>query len=125
MDRVSATVERRRWIVIGVWVLLLAVAAPFASHQTDHLTSGGVAIPGSDSAAVDRGMADFEGAQRHQLAAVIARRPGASDADVRAAVDRVQRAADRAPHAELSAGVAARAKARAGRSPITVVPILS
>jgi uncharacterized membrane protein YdfJ with MMPL/SSD domain len=125
MDKVSATVERRRWIVIGIWIALLAAAAPFASHQTDHLTSGGFAIPGSDSQAVDRGMADFEGAQRHQLAAVIARRPGASDADVRAAVDRVKRAADREPHAELPAATVARAKAQVGRSPITVVPVLS
>ena len=123
MDRLTAMIERRRWVVIVAWLALLALAAPFALRQTDNLTSGGFSVPGSDSAAVDRGIAQFDAAQRHQLAVVIARRPGASDAEVRAAVDRVGRTAARLPHASLSARAAATARAQAGRSPITVVPL--
>ena len=33
--------ERRRWVV-GAWVLIVVLAAPFAMKQTDHLTGGGV-----------------------------------------------------------------------------------
>ncbi len=123
MDRLTGTIERRRWVVIALWLVLLAAATPFALRQTDNLTSGGFAVPGSDSAAVDRGLADFEAAQSDQLAVVIARRSGASDSDVRAAVDRVDRAADRLPHAELTARAAARARSAAGRSPVVVAPL--
>jgi len=123
MDRLTGTIERRRWVVIALWLVLLAAATPFALRQTDNLTSGGFAVPGSDSAAVDRGLADFDAAQSDQLAVVIARRSGASDSDVRAAVDRVDRAADRLPHAELTARAAARAKSGVGRSPVAVAPL--
>ena len=39
-------------------------------RQTEHLTSGGFAVPGSDSEAVDRGLAEFDRAQRDSLAVV-------------------------------------------------------
>ncbi len=123
MDRLTAAIERRRWVVIVAWLALLAAATPLAMRQTDHLTSGGFAVPGSDSQAVDRGLAEFDRAQAHDLAVVIARRPGASDADVRAAVDRVDRVAAALPHAQLSPRAAAAAKRRAARAPVTTVPL--
>jgi uncharacterized membrane protein YdfJ with MMPL/SSD domain len=123
MDRIGAMLERRRWVVVGVWLLLLAAAAPFAARQTENLTAGGFSVPGSGSAAVDHALDRFEGAQGEPLAVVLAQRPGASAADVRAQVDRVDRIAARLPHAELTEGVAARAKREAGRSPIVVVPL--
>src|SRR5436309_812599 len=63
MDRLSALLERRRWPVLAVWITLLVAAAPFAVRQTDHLTSGGFTVPGSQSEAVDRGLAQLEHAQ--------------------------------------------------------------
>ena len=92
-------------------------------RQTEHLTNGGFAVPGSDSEAVDRGLAEFDRAQAHTLAVVVARRPGAGDADMRAAVDRIDRVAAELPHAELSPRAAAAAKRRAARAPVVMVPL--
>ncbi len=123
MDRLTALTERGRLAVIVIWVLLLAAAAPLAMKQTEHLTSGGFAVPGSDSRAVDRGLAEFDRAQAHSLAVIVARRPGASDAGMRAAVDRIDRVAAELPHAELSPRAAAVAKRRAARAPVVSVPL--
>ena len=120
MDSLTAFLERRRWLVLGAWIALLLAALPFAARQTDNLTSGGFAAPGSGSAAVDRALEDFEGVERESLAVVVARREGARDADVRAAIDRADEAAARLPHVELSDRAEAAAKADVGRSPIAV-----
>jgi uncharacterized membrane protein YdfJ with MMPL/SSD domain len=123
MDRLDGFTRRHRVVVVLAWLALLIAAIPFAAHQTDHLTSGGFEVPGSASQAVDRGVAAFAGAQRASLAVVVARRSGATDADVRAAVDRTRTAADRVGHVALSAAAARQAAARAGRAAITVVPL--
>ena len=54
MGRLGAFTVRRRWYVIGAWVVLLAVMASFASGLTDRLGSGGFEVPGSQSLAVQR-----------------------------------------------------------------------
>src|SRR5918997_635032 len=123
MDRLAATLERRRWLVLGAWLLLLAAALPFAATQTDHLTSGGFEVPGSGSYVVERNIDRFEGAQREYLAVVLARREGAGTAAVRAEVDRVAEIAERLPHVELADSAAAAAKREAGSASITVVPL--
>ena len=120
MDSLTAFLERRRWVVLGAWVAVLVAALPFAFRQTENLTSGGFAAPGSGSAAVDRALADFEGVQRESLAVVVAQRPGAREADVRAAIDRADEAAARLAHVELSDRAEAAAKADVGRSPIAI-----
>src|SRR3954471_10800741 len=93
MDRLDGFTRRHRVPVALAWLVALLAGPPFAARQTDHLTSGGFAVPGSGSQAVDRGLAAFDGAQREQLAVAIARRPGASGADVDRAIQRVRRAA--------------------------------
>ena len=59
MDRLASFLERRRWLVLGAWLVLLLAAAPFAAKQTDHLTSGGFEVPGSQSQIVDRNLERF------------------------------------------------------------------
>jgi putative drug exporter of the RND superfamily len=54
LGRLGAFTVRRRWYVIGAWVVLLAVMASFASGLTDRLGSGGFEVPGSQSLAVQR-----------------------------------------------------------------------
>ena len=54
MDKLARFLERRRLLVLGIWVALLLAAAPFAARQTEHLTSGGferagIAVPGRGS----------------------------------------------------------------------------
>src|SRR3954469_5719681 len=80
MDRLGSFTRRHRVLVVLAWLALLIAALPFTVRQTENLTSGGFEVPGSGSAAVDQGLKDFEGAQRESLAAVVARRPGATDA---------------------------------------------
>src|SRR5918997_110647 len=123
MDRLAAVLERRRWIVLVGWLLLIAAALPFAARQTEHLTSGGFEVPGSGSHVVEANIHRFEGAQREFLAAVLARREAATTAAVRAEIDRVGRIADRLPHVALPAAAAERAKRQAGSASITVVPL--
>src|SRR5215211_5674378 len=123
MDSLAAFLERRRWTVLAAWVLLLLAALPFAAQQTEHLTSGGFEVPGSQSQVVDRNVTRFERAQRDNLAVVLARRSGATAADVRDEVERVERIADRLPHARVTPQSAAAAKRGAGSASITVVPL--
>jgi uncharacterized membrane protein YdfJ with MMPL/SSD domain len=123
MDRLAAFLERRRWVVLAAWLLLLLAALPFAAKQTDHLTSGGFEVPGSQSQVVSENVTRFEGAQRDRLAAVLARREGADAAAVRREVDRVGRIAEELPNVELTPQAAAAAKRDAGSASITVVPL--
>ena len=123
MDRLTAFLERRGRLVIALWVVLLVAAVPFAAKQTENLTAGGFTVPGSGSAAVDGALADFEGAQRETLAVVVARREGASAADVRAQVDRVDEIAARLPNVELSDRAEAAAKKSAGDRPIAIATL--
>ena len=124
MDRLAGFLERRRWSVLVAWLLILLAALPFAARQADHLTSGGFEVPGSQSQAVSENITRFEGAQRDQLAAVLARREGAGAAAVRAEVDRVARIADELPNVALSPQAAAAAKREAASASITVVPLI-
>ena len=82
---------KRRWLVLGAWVALLAAALPFAMKQSEHLTGGGFGVPGSQSEEVAQlTQDDFGGAGHAQLGAVVIARDGASPAaalaEVRAAV---------------------------------------
>src|SRR5215208_3226264 len=54
LGRLGTFTVRRRWFVIGAWVVLLAVMASFASGLQDRLGSGGFEVPGSQSLAVQR-----------------------------------------------------------------------
>jgi uncharacterized membrane protein YdfJ with MMPL/SSD domain len=123
MDRLAGFLERRRWLVLVAWLLVLVAALPVAAQQTEHLTSGGFEVPGSQSQVVSENITRFEGAQRDNLAVVLARRPDATTADVRAEVDRVARIAERLPHAQVTRQAAAAAKREAATASITVVPL--
>src|SRR4051812_11583338 len=123
MDRLAGFLERRRWVVLGAWILLLTAALPFAAKQTDHLTSGGFEVPGSQSQVVSENIHRFEGAQSDNLAVVLARRPGADAAAVRAEVARVGRIAGELPNVELRPDAAELAKRQAGSASITVVSL--
>jgi uncharacterized membrane protein YdfJ with MMPL/SSD domain len=123
MDTLGAFLERRRWLVLGAWLLLLVAALPFAARQTEHLTAGGFVVPGSSSQSVERSIAHFEGAQRESLAVVLARRPGSTPVDLRAQIDRVDRVVAKRPHAELTAAAEAKARREASKDAVIVLPL--
>jgi uncharacterized membrane protein YdfJ with MMPL/SSD domain len=105
MLRLDRFVRRRRGAVLGLWLVVLVAAAPFALRQSENLSSGGFAAPGSQSdsvaQALDRG--EFPGVERTGLAAVLVPREGARPRDMRAAADRVGAAADAVARVELPA----------------------
>ena len=123
MDRLATFLERRRLLVLGVWGVLLLAALPFAARQSEHLTAGGFAVPGSQSAAVDKNLERFEGAQREYLAVVLAKREGANATAVREEIERVDRLVARLPHVELTDAAAATARREAAGASITVMPL--
>ena len=93
MDRLSDFVERRRRLVVAVWVIALLAALPFAAKQTEHLTSGGFTSPGSGSEKVDHALDSFSGVDREGVAAVLALEKDATREDVNAALARLRRTA--------------------------------
>ena len=123
MLRLDALVRRRQLLLLIGWGLTLAVAIPFASKQSDHLSSGGFGVPGSQSEAVQKALArDFPGVQRTFLGAVLVPQAGASPQALRAAVERVDDAVDAMPQVALEPAVRERALAASGRGETLVVP---
>jgi RND superfamily putative drug exporter len=123
MDRLSGLVERRRLVVVGIWIAALVAAVPFSLKQTDHLTSGGFTVPGSGSDRADRALDGFDGVQRNQLAAVLAIQPKTSQRDIRAALHRVDAAVRRVDHVRLAPTAGSPPLARSGATRVAIVPL--
>jgi uncharacterized membrane protein YdfJ with MMPL/SSD domain len=67
MDRLERFVTQRRRFVLGIWIVLVVAAVPFAAQQTKHLTAGGFEVPGSGSLAVSEALHRFPGVQTEPL----------------------------------------------------------
>jgi len=64
--------RRHRRAVLVVWAVVFVAALPFAARQSENLTGGGFAVPGSQSDAVQNALErDFDAAQRARLGAVL------------------------------------------------------
>jgi uncharacterized membrane protein YdfJ with MMPL/SSD domain len=61
LGRLAAMTSRRRGLVIGGWVAVLAACAWVSLHQTSHLSGGGWDVPGSQSLRVARLLDRFPG----------------------------------------------------------------
>lgn len=80
-------------LIIGVWVVLLLAAAPFSLRQSSHLSSGGYAVGGSQSAQVEQVLArDFPNVSREYMAILLWPKRGARGTGIQRAIERVQRA---------------------------------
>ena len=122
MSRLSAFVRRRRKLVFAAWVVLLLASSPFASRQTENLTSGGFEVPGTQSNVVDEAMARFPGVDQEPLAVLIQRR-GGDAAQMQAAVDRIQKAADATDNVALTPESADAAKQAAAQEDLVLVAL--
>ena len=72
---------------------ILALALPFAAHQTDHLTGGGFDVPGSQSQAVSESLQNDFSTKTGGIAVLLASRSQVPARAARAAaIDRVRRA---------------------------------
>jgi RND superfamily putative drug exporter len=120
MDTLDGFLKRHRRAVLAFWIVAIVAAVPFASRQTDHLSSGGFGVPGSGSEAVDDQLTQFPGVSRDQLAVVLRVDPdGRGSAmpsrarGIRAAVTRVDRLVAKQPNVQLAPDAKRRALASA------------
>ncbi len=116
--------RRRRWVLAG-WVIVLAIALPIASHQTDHLTGGGFDVPGSQSKAVSDSLERNFAEDADGIAVLLEAQPGASRAESAAAVRRVRRAVAELDRVTLSPAVARGAEVQLQRTGVAMLPLRS
>jgi uncharacterized membrane protein YdfJ with MMPL/SSD domain len=93
MGRLAAFVARRRALVLAVWAALLVAAVPLAMRQNEDLTAGGGLVPGSQSQRVDAAIERFPEARYGQQGVLLKAAPDAAPGALRAAEERVRRAA--------------------------------
>ena len=116
--------RHRRWVLAG-WVVVLLVALPIASHQTDHLTGGGFDVPGSQSKTVGDAVQEEFGGRSDGIAVVLKADGSASREDRAAAIGRTQDAVAEVDGLTLPAPEAARAEAQLQRTGTALVPLRS
>jgi len=123
MLRLDAFVRRRRRLVIAFWVIVLLAAVPGAMRQSEHLSGGGFGVPGSQSQAVQDAIDASFDVERTQLAVVLAPQSGATETQMRAALDRAALAADQEQLVEMPAAARAGAERQLGKGKTVVVPL--
>jgi uncharacterized membrane protein YdfJ with MMPL/SSD domain len=103
MLKLDHWLRRRRWVVIGVWLVLVLAAVPFAAKQSEHLSGGGYTIPGSDSQKVLKQLpAIAPGAQQARLAGVLAPTSNATAGEMSAALAQLDAATHNTAHVSIS-----------------------
>jgi uncharacterized membrane protein YdfJ with MMPL/SSD domain len=116
--------RRRRWVLAG-WAIVLALALPFASRQTEHLTGGGFDVPGSQSKAVNKALQSEFGGAANSIAVLLKAAPGAGPAAQAAALERVRQAVAGIEDVILPPPAARRAAARLRREGAAMLPLRS
>jgi uncharacterized membrane protein YdfJ with MMPL/SSD domain len=116
--------RRRRWVV-AAWVLIVVLAYPFASKQSDHLTGGGFDVPGSQSMKVSEAVQNDFGSQADGIAVVLKAAPGATAAERDRAVARVRGQVAKLDDVTLPPTVAAQARRQLRGSDVVLVPLRS
>jgi uncharacterized membrane protein YdfJ with MMPL/SSD domain len=123
MGRLAGLVGRRcRW-VLAAWLLVLVLALPLASRQTDHLTGGGFDVPGSQSNAVNDALEEDFGGEAAGIAVLLRSAPGAGAAAQSAAVGRVRRAVAGIDRVALPPLTARRAELALRRQRVAMLPL--
>jgi RND superfamily putative drug exporter len=105
--------------------VVLLVALPIASHQTDHLTGGGFDVPGSQSKAVTDSVENDFGGRSDSISVLLKADDSAGPAARAAAVDRVRAAVSDVDGLSLPPAEARRAEARLQRTGAALAPLRS
>jgi len=116
--------RRRRWVLAG-WIIVLLLALPLASRQTEHLTGGGFDVPGSQSKAVSDSLERDFASSADGIAVLLEADPGSTREQRLAAVHRVRSAVAGLDRVALSPAVAKRAELRLRRSGKAMLPLRS
>jgi uncharacterized membrane protein YdfJ with MMPL/SSD domain len=125
MSRLAGFLGRRRRWVLAAWVLIVALALPFAAKQTDHLTGGGFDVPGSQSMKVSEAVQDQFGSQADGIAVVLKAAPGASAAERDEAVSRVRSEVATLEDVTLPPAAAAQARRELRATDVVLLPLRS
>jgi len=125
MSSLAGFLGRRRPWVVAAWVLIVLLALPFASKQTDHLTGGGFDVPGSQSMKVSESLQDDFGDQADGIAVVLKAEPGASAAGRDAAVAGVQAEVATLDDVVLPPSVARQARRQLQGTDVVLLPLRS
>src|SRR3954454_13487991 len=125
MNRLAQFLGRRRRWVVAAWVLIVVLALPFASKQTEHLTGGGFDVPGSQSMKVSEAVQDEFGSQADGIAVVLKAAPGATAAERDAAVARVRTEVATLDDVTLPPAVAVQARRQLQGTDVVLVPLRS
>src|SRR5436190_22944239 len=91
MVNLSGFLTRRRWWVVGAWLITVIIAAPLAAKQTDHLSGGGFDVPGSQSQTVETAATKrFTSTEAGRIAVVLQPGPAVTQEQAAAAVKRLE-----------------------------------
>jgi RND superfamily putative drug exporter len=124
MVSLSGFLTRRRWWVVGAWLITVVVAAPLAAKQTEHLSGGGFDVPGSQSQAVETAITkQFAESQQGRIAIVFEPQEGAPLERAAAAVDHVAAEINSTDDARLTPAAADRAKAQLAAGEVAIAPV--
>jgi uncharacterized membrane protein YdfJ with MMPL/SSD domain len=125
MVRLAGFLGRRRRWVLAAWLVVVALALPIASHQTDHLTGGGFDVPGSESKAVSDSLENDFGDKAGQIAVLLQAEDGAGPAARAAAIERVNHAVADLDEVTLPPATARRAELALQRTGTAMLPLHS
>lgn len=124
MLRLDGLASRRHRLVLCVWLALVVAAIPFAAQQSDHLSSGGFFVAGSQSSNVDTTLRrDFPQQSRSTLDVLLYPRRGATGAMIRADIARVEQAVRGVADVRLNAEDRDAANFAAGLVEPTLLPL--
>ena len=102
MMRLSGSLRRHRWLVLGCWLLALLPSLYLTLSGSNNLTGGGFEVAGSQSLQVQYELEDhFPEQGSSPLALVAAPRADATYADMAAAVTTLEQAAKQVPSLSL------------------------
>jgi len=125
MVSLAGFLARRRWWVVGAWLAVVAFSLPLAARQTEDLSGGGFDVPGSQSDAVEKAVADrFAESNSGRLGVVLQAAPEATAEQRAAAVERTREQVGAAGGgARLTARAAAEARSQLSEGAVAVVPL--
>jgi uncharacterized membrane protein YdfJ with MMPL/SSD domain len=125
MNRLAQFLGRRRRWVLAAWVLIVLLALPFASKQTDHLTGGGFDVPASQSMKVSESLQEDFGSRADGIAVVLKAAPSATAAERDGSVARVQAEVATLDDVSLPPSAAAAARRQLQGHDVVLVPLRS
>ncbi|MGE0066149.1 MAG: MMPL family transporter [Solirubrobacterales bacterium] len=125
MNNLAGVLGRRRRWVVGIWVVIVLLALPFAAKQTEHLTGGGFDVPGSQSDAVSRSLQRDFGEKADGIAVALRAAPDSSAAERAAAVARVEGEVAAVGDVAVDPAAARQARRQLEATDFALVPISS